>query len=468
MSLHIHFNYNFYPVGQGLFASGALRRNKAENPVFLWVYDCGTSSGSQFIDREILRLRRLTDSRNRIDLLILSHFDEDHVNGIVRLLQRFEVGTLLLPYMPLAQRLLIAFEEGSGGTDDPLTDFYLNPVVYLIEQAALGVDEIGFVPPSGTVGPEYPGEAPEPSGTGSDNEYKFTFETKQPAVAPDADQQMLTQAAAQLEDGKATESQTSIRYLPQGLRIRLDAYLWEFIPYNDDPKIAIPDEFVAAVDSLRKDLLSKDTGLARETALKKLKEIYDKLYGKAKRNRISLFLYSGPIYKNWTFCGLVRTRGYSMIFNEPRSEILDFRVDQRKRRHRPEDLRKLPCSILYSGDGYLNGVKKISRLLNYLSEYRVARIGVFQVMHHGSKYSWCPGTAERIEPLSSVFSSDPNRGRWHHPHRAVTEDFEKHGPVQVDKAFDFTARGNLFFEPPVPTAPLSLSRRGLNPSTAPR
>jgi glyoxylase-like metal-dependent hydrolase (beta-lactamase superfamily II) len=127
MSLPNTFSYHFYPVGQGLFSAGSIRRQDEDSSRFLWVYDCGTSSSQDLEDAGILDLKRFANGRSRVDLLVLSHFDHDHISGVVRLLKEFEVGTLLLPYMPLAQRLVMAFEEGSGGGNDPLTGFYLNP-----------------------------------------------------------------------------------------------------------------------------------------------------------------------------------------------------------------------------------------------------------------------------------------------------------------------------------------------------
>lgn len=121
------YSYHFYPVGQGLFSTGSIRRHDEEQSRFLWVYDCGTSSSQSLVDRGIAQLEHFAKGRERIDLLVLSHLDHDHISGVVRLLNKFKIGTLMLPYMPLAQRLILAFEEGSGGESDPFTNFYLNP-----------------------------------------------------------------------------------------------------------------------------------------------------------------------------------------------------------------------------------------------------------------------------------------------------------------------------------------------------
>lgn len=64
-------------------------------------------------------------------------------------------------------------------------------------------------------------------------------------------------------------------------------------------------------------------------------------------------------------------------------------------------------------------------------------------MHHGAEANWHQGVAAAISPLFSVFSSDPERKKWKHPHAPVLRDFWRYGAVQVDKHADFTASGYL-------------------------
>ena len=44
-----NFRYHFFPVGQGLFATGCLRRDDEDAPRYYWVYDCGTSSSDDLL-----------------------------------------------------------------------------------------------------------------------------------------------------------------------------------------------------------------------------------------------------------------------------------------------------------------------------------------------------------------------------------------------------------------------------------
>jgi len=435
MSLPDRFSYHFYPVGQGLFSTGSIRKHGERKSRFLWVYDCGTSSSKSLVENGIMRLNHFAGDQKRIDLLTLSHFDQDHISGVVSLLKDFKIGTLLLPYMPLAERLVLAFDGGSGGMDDPLFDFYLNPVAFLLAQDGPGVGRILFVPPSGNEGPAYPGDQPSPQELGPDDEPKVQFDQDKPKDADDAG--LLVQAAQQ--------KNTSVEFLRPGSRITLATALWEFIPYNDDPQEEISSSFIQQVEAERANLLSADVVSTRNTSLKKIKKTYDAHLGEdsEERNVISLFLYSGPIYSSWKACWLTEGRSLAWI-----------QASQWHRWPLPDmhawDLREssgrlsLPrCSILYSGDGYLDTNNRLQKLIKYLNKRRVRRIGVFQVMHHGAEANWHQGTAEAIAPLFSVFSSDPERKRWKHPHAPVLKDFWRFGAVQVDKTANFTASGYL-------------------------
>lgn len=66
-----------------------------------WVYDCG-SNQTDALKREIGTVARGGD----IDLLFLSHFDSDHINGVDLLLSQVKVREVVLPY--LKEEILVA------------------------------------------------------------------------------------------------------------------------------------------------------------------------------------------------------------------------------------------------------------------------------------------------------------------------------------------------------------------------
>lgn len=139
-------SFRFHPVGQGLFYSGLLSRGQRdEGGTFSFVYDCGTLSPREFLYREIDDLKLLLPSavprrRKRLDLLVVSHLHDDHVNGLERLLGDLEVDTVVMPYADEATMLLARAE--SSYEDPFLASFYADPVDWL---SSRGVQKIMLV-----------------------------------------------------------------------------------------------------------------------------------------------------------------------------------------------------------------------------------------------------------------------------------------------------------------------------------
>lgn len=430
MKLPLHFSYHFHPVGQGLFSSGFIHRINERTPTFLWVYDCGTSSSPDLVDSQINVLQSWPEPSRRIDLLTLSHFDHDHISGICKLLGKFEVGTLMLPYMALAQRLGVAFEEGGGVPGATLTPFYLNPVSFLLAQEGARIERILFVPPSGEDGPPFPKQGPDSDGPDGEKDPSLDF--------PRDKSDRGDEAEPLIKAGKNASNSTLVEFLLPGSSINVRGFHWEFVPYNDDPKDPISAEFVTKVERLREDLLSTAGSDKCQKALTNLKAAYDEQFGagKVERNVISLFLYSGPVYSNWGDRKLFLSADVWPLnlgnYVHPYFFHCRLLEDGNSR-----------CSLLYSGDGYLDTPKRLKKLTRFLSDSRVEKIGTFQVMHHGAVSNWHQGVAETIRPDFSVFSSDPDREKWWHPHAPVLRDFWPYGAVQVDKSKGFTSSWRL-------------------------
>ncbi len=80
--------FRFHPVGQGLFYSGLIQKPEEGNfRQFSFVYDFGTSSSCRrSFWREVDDFKGLLpcwkNGKKRLDLLIVSHLHDDHVNGL--------------------------------------------------------------------------------------------------------------------------------------------------------------------------------------------------------------------------------------------------------------------------------------------------------------------------------------------------------------------------------------------------
>jgi hypothetical protein len=426
-----HFSYHFYPVGQGLFTAGFLSRNG--EPEFAWVYDCGTSSGQNLAEDAIGILGECVGRRERVDLMVLSHFDKDHISGVCELLKRIKVRRLMLPYMTLTERLVLAFEEGIGVTD-PVIGFFVNPVAYLLSQdGGQAVGQVVFVPASGGAGPE-PQEDTEPPPAPDDNDVE---------MKTDAELANSNEGRALSDAGHPGAIPPPVVFLQPGTAIKLPARFWEFVPYNDDFRKKVSDNFVNQVEAKRNRLLRSSDDADRAACLKELRKAYDDEFGRGSKNRniISLFVYAGPLLgqKRWRLMDarsweLKPQRGSSHGSYWPRTVWTAYGVLDAEGGER--------CAVLYSGDGFLDTTRRLQKLTKYLGSQRVGRIGVFQVMHHGAEPNWRKGVAAAIAPVFSVFSSDPQHRRLKHPGAAVVRDFLRYGPVQVDKTTGFTVFGS--------------------------
>lgn len=417
-----HFFYNFYAVGQGLFASGSIRREDSTKPVFNWVYDCGTASGERLVDDALIALEANVAPQKYLDLVTVSHFDRDHISGLCRLAEKLKIDTLMLPYMALEQRLWMAFEEDVPPGDD-LMGFFINPTAYLTERDWPGINHIIYVPPSGEEGPPA-----QPVGPPRD-------------VDPSKDENWRMRPNADKPDGnddpakESANSRTMVHFLRPRGTIRLGTF-WEYVPYNDDPATPIPPAFYSSVKAERNKLIRKVPAAAREEALRKLKKIYQDQFGEGseERNIISLFLHSGPIYNGWKQVWLADYRQHSQPSKF--DGWLHFS---------PAGVPAAASqsSLLYTGDGYLDNPGRLNRLINFFGKGRVERVGVLQVMHHGSETNWHKSVAASFKPWFSIFSSDPNRKKWGHPHAAVLRDFWNFGPLQVDKSRNVEISGAM-------------------------
>lgn len=107
-----------WPVGHGFFHSASVEygddlTDPASTNVFFYVYDCGTRKGTQ-ADQQVERYYehrckshkpRTLDFRPVIDALVVSHTHADHISGIPKLLQLFDVRKIILPYLSEDEKL---------------------------------------------------------------------------------------------------------------------------------------------------------------------------------------------------------------------------------------------------------------------------------------------------------------------------------------------------------------------------
>ncbi|WP_206770221.1 MBL fold metallo-hydrolase, partial [Vibrio owensii] len=115
---------SFHPVGQGAFYT-------EEFSGFTAVYDCGTdtivgtgksATRENTIKKEIFSV---FNNNARINVLFISHFHQDHVNGLQCLLSRCNVDYIVLPYLQDFARielLISSYAKNSQFLNDLILD----------------------------------------------------------------------------------------------------------------------------------------------------------------------------------------------------------------------------------------------------------------------------------------------------------------------------------------------------------
>src|SRR4051812_31458187 len=114
-------SFTIHPVGQGLFYSCNISRQ--EQVTFRMVFDCGSKTAGA--GQEEVALYRDQDflDKKKLDLLVISHFDSDHVNHIGRLLKdEIKIKRLVMPFITFEERLYLVLdllrERGAYRDDD--------------------------------------------------------------------------------------------------------------------------------------------------------------------------------------------------------------------------------------------------------------------------------------------------------------------------------------------------------------
>ncbi len=125
------FHLTFHNIGQGLFYTGVVNY---KNNQYSFVFDCGSNTLiKDELDKRISKFKEklLNDT---VHLLIISHFHEDHINGLDILLRDTTVKTVVMPYMTLTERLLVACTSINRFSRDWYFEFLIDPVNFIMDR----------------------------------------------------------------------------------------------------------------------------------------------------------------------------------------------------------------------------------------------------------------------------------------------------------------------------------------------
>jgi len=102
----------FLPIGQGAFYleqffNHSDHISEGDNRINV-VYDCGSLSGINLLHKQI---ENCFNHGEKIHALFLSHFDEDHVNGLEHMLTHYQVEHIFFPLLTKEDKALIRLQH---------------------------------------------------------------------------------------------------------------------------------------------------------------------------------------------------------------------------------------------------------------------------------------------------------------------------------------------------------------------
>jgi hypothetical protein len=357
------------------------------------IYDCGSGKGS-LLQRPLIKgVRRMLEDvpeGSVIDLLVISHFDHDHVNGLVHLEaelrnKQIQVKKVWAPVLTRIEALLAITNSNLRGRA-------------LRRYATLVADPIGrlrdMFGDDNVVEVLLPDEEPiplSPSGGGVE----------------DAGEIILT-AASGGRGLVARSGQTSASEV-----------LWEFRPYVVASTLVQAGAFSArfravfgkpaeewTVDEMIKFATDEDyRDLRREfhDAVRKDEQpsIPGRRHGSTGANLSSICLYSGPV-SPYDWC---RFRGgWNSVTETP--EAIPFAP-----------------AWLGTADAALLEKQHVDAMSETLTQSRLDRVGISSAPHHGSEFDsgadlWDALPGARVVTIEANYLS-PGPSRHYHPHQGV-------------------------------------------------
>lgn len=370
---------NHYPVGQGFFSSQQILYGDEK---FTCVYDCGSVSEKHdyLLNKYMDDLRKTT---NTIDLLVLSHFDADHINGVKNLVEKFNIKKIVIPYLNTFEKLLFLL-----GKNIPLdsraiqTDLYF--LAYLIDidnegsnflRRIEGADVVSSRDETTPVSISFDRDSTQADEYSSPF-WEFSYFSLAPGNAGKVEKDLIKEFKNRLH-----------KKLRQGVEDNIS-----FIFLDKNRIKTIEDLYSTVVCAVSR----KYPG---------------KLPGSDPFNFSSVILYSGP------------TQNSQFNKSFVAKESFDYDLDSSE------------IGWLGTGDARLKQKKNVAELDAKLEEWRKKLINTITVPHHGSFYNWSNDFIELFgrdgSGLRCIAGADPKCKKYRrpHPHDSVVGDIVRHNSL---------------------------------------
>lgn len=326
----------FHGVGQGLFYSGFIY---GKDKQFSIVYDCGSESRTSYIEREVDNFLRALVDKHSIDLLVVSHFDRDHINGLEKLLKHTHAKYVVIPYYTPAERLCLINDLSllDNGRDEFYINFLSNPYAYFRNK------DIKIIPLGGE----------------DNSEQEGVFYN--------------------LEDinyyNNNTGNEQNISPIGNKIRIVENLINWEILFYNVKPDISRLKVYKDYVDTMLKSYTLEEI-LKDKTLRDKISKNKKKLMPISESNYNSVVLYHAPISENYLLGSCCCTANCYGIGRRHCHAHCCLCCEE-------SYIEAQKTGTLLTGD--LDCLdKEMPNIYKFITEKRFDNIGVFLVPHHGS------------------------------------------------------------------------------------
>lgn len=451
--------FTIHPVGQGLFYTCTIKHiNQVK---FRMVFDCGSLTKNAC--EEEVDLYRDVDFLNMkiLDLLVISHFDADHVKFIGRLLSDgIKVKKLVMPFITFSQRVfLIAKYLDDNGGFDPADDFFVRFTIDplgTINNNLDGDSEVFLIErgPLDPIAPEEDATSPD-NNEPNNNETRFIFDFNKSAKVI-TDETSITTQKTKSKIFKIKDSEKGKLFASNQIKL-MDFLFYKRAIGKDEATFykAIKESFfkgfsidgTSPADILLESIVNKVKEIKSATAIKtifkdaknslqfetiegvKIEDLNTTALCMMHRNLIGLFYLAGYPAK-------IRRHLYHVLNDFETSGITHIqkfispdgsRIETQNFYNRypfPEDYysthndKLIYPNALLTSDSFLLTQSQVSEFLNHYKNYW-DDYWLFQIPHHGSKKSSDGNLHSGIPGRSNNFINYGIGNRDNHPDSIV-------------------------------------------------
>ncbi|RZJ92299.1 MAG: hypothetical protein EOO20_02285 [Chryseobacterium sp.] len=360
--IRAHAKFKFNKAAQGCFYSGTI---EIEEKPFTMVYDCGTKSTGAYLKGEIKQFKdKLKDTGNILNLLVISHFDQDHVNQVATLLRGItSIDRVVLPYLTPEERMYLYFSSRSAedGEDEPAAGygaFMIDPVAFLNR---FKVKEIIFIGNGGNNDGSNGNEDIDPHGPINWAEGKKRESESNGYTIDDSNIKInrLLPAAEYAVQLSRSKGKSEVGFYSGG-KIFIDR-IWEFIFYSEPAKAGHMTKVLAFKKAVYDKLASyKRAGMSKSVTIKTIFERYTEFADLYRTHFMD---------KDLNFSSVI-------VYHIPRVNVDIWWEDDWSRLYKPER-----SATLLMGDASLKG-------LSLPSEINLSLVRICQIPHHGAETNW--------------------------------------------------------------------------------